>query len=81
MALLHADYGENDSDAAAIMLCKMGQIFLLFGTGAALGSGGGASEVGLQNGTGSGGKTGGPKIADSLSDQYLAATGAPQLTR
>jgi hypothetical protein len=67
MALLHANYVENDSDAAAIMLCQMGQIFLLFGTGAALGSGGGVSEVGLRNGTGSGAKTGAPKIAVEFS--------------
>jgi hypothetical protein len=31
-ALLYADYGENDSDAAALMLCKMGQDILLLGT-------------------------------------------------
>jgi hypothetical protein len=28
-----ADYGENNSDAAAFMLYQMGQAILLFGTG------------------------------------------------
>jgi hypothetical protein len=59
----------------------MGQIFLLFGTGAALGSGGGVSKVRLQNRTGSGARTGALKIAVEFSDQYLAATGAPQLNK
>jgi hypothetical protein len=32
-ALPHADHGENDSDAPALMLSQMGQDILLFGTG------------------------------------------------